>query len=77
MPADLSIRRSAGMRRYPRVTAITLGCLPHRARNGHATSQIRSSMCGHPDPFGLVRDLGRVPARCSFQSREPEGRSSV
>jgi hypothetical protein len=35
--SDLSVRRSAGMRRYPRVTASTRGCLPHRARNGHAT----------------------------------------
>ena len=25
-------------------------------------------MCGHPDPFRSVRDLGRVPARCSSSS---------
>lgn len=36
---------------------------------------IRSSMCGHPDPFRTVRDLGRVPARCSWPSGIPEGRS--
>jgi hypothetical protein len=33
----------------------------------------RSSMCGHPDPFRSVRDLGRVPARCSSSSGFPEG----
>jgi hypothetical protein len=32
-------------------------------------------MCGHPDPFRSVRDLGRVPARCSWPSGIPEGRS--
>ena len=39
--------------------------------------QIRSSMCGHPDPFRSVRDLGRVPAHCSRESGELEGRSSA
>ena len=36
---------------------------------------IRSSMCGHPDPFRSVRDLGRVPGRCSSPSGIPIGRS--
>jgi hypothetical protein len=36
---------------------------------------IRSSMCGHPVPFRSVRDLGRVPARCSCPFGIPEGRS--
>jgi hypothetical protein len=34
---------------------------------------IRSSLCGHPDPFRTVRDLGRVLARCSCSSGFPEG----
>jgi hypothetical protein len=38
---------------------------------------IRSHPCGHPDPFRSVRDLGRVPARCSRESEELEGRSSA
>jgi hypothetical protein len=37
--------------------------------------QIRSSISGHPDPFGSVRDLGRVIAYCSFLSRIPKRRS--
>ena len=37
---------------------------------------IRSSMCGHPNPFRSVRDLGPVPVRCSRPSGMPEGRSS-
>ena len=32
-------------------------------------------MCGHPAPFRSVRDLGRVPARCSWPSGIPERRS--
>ncbi len=36
---------------------------------------IRSSMCGHPDRFRSVRDLGLVPVRCSWPSGIPEGRS--
>jgi hypothetical protein len=36
---------------------------------------IRSSMCGRPGPFRSVRDLGRVPARCSCLFGIPEGRS--
>ncbi len=34
---------------------------------------IRSSMCGHPDPFRSVRDLGLVSARCSAKSEVSEG----
>jgi hypothetical protein len=30
---------------------------------------------GRPDPFRTVRDLGRIPARCSWPSGIPEGRS--
>jgi hypothetical protein len=37
---------------------------------------IRSSMCGRPDPFRPVRDLGCVSARCSFSSGFPGGCSS-
>ena len=37
---------------------------------------IRRFLCGHTDPFRSVRDLGRVPARCSWPSEIPEGRSS-
>ena len=36
---------------------------------------IRSHPYGRPDPFRSVRDLGRVPARCSWASGIPEGRS--
>ena len=36
---------------------------------------IRSHPCGHPDPFRSVRDLGRVPTRCSCPFGIPEGRS--
>jgi hypothetical protein len=36
---------------------------------------IRSHPYGRPDPFRSVRDLGRVPARCSWPSGIPEGRS--
>jgi hypothetical protein len=36
---------------------------------------IRSSMGGWPDPFRSVRDLDRVPARCSWPSGIPESRS--
>ena len=33
---------------------------------------IRSSMCGYPDPFRTVRNLGCVPACCSCSSGFPE-----
>ena len=33
------------------------------------------SRCLHPDPFRSVRDLGRVPGRCSWPSGIPIGRS--
>jgi hypothetical protein len=38
---------------------------------------IRRYLCGHPDPSSSARDLGRVPARCSRQSGEPECRPSA
>ena len=38
---------------------------------------IRSYPCGFPDSFRSVRDLGRVPVRCSCEPGELEGRSSV
>ena len=41
------------------------------------TLLIRRYLCGYPDPFRSVRDLGRVPARCSRQSGEPECRPSA
>ena len=44
----------------------------------HASDlQIRSSMCGRPDPFRSVRDLGRVPVGCLWKSGESRCRSSV
>src|SRR5271155_6064881 len=46
------------------------------ARGGH-DRLIRRYLCGHPDPFRTVRDLGRVSARCSGKSEESEGRSSA
>jgi hypothetical protein len=49
------------------------GSPPRTAVTAH--SQIRSSMCGHRDPFRSVRDLGRVPIRCSCSYGIPEGRS--
>ena len=30
--------------------------------------QIRRFLCGHPDPFRSIRDLGCVPASCSCSS---------
>ena len=30
-------------------------------------------MCGHPDPFRSVRNLGRVPVRCSSSYGFPKG----
>jgi hypothetical protein len=42
-------------------------------RSQHPDHQIRSHPCGHPDPFRTVRDLGRVPARCSSSSGFPKG----
>jgi hypothetical protein len=48
-------------------------------RRAHLTWQpdllIRGSMCGRPDLFRTVRDLGRVLARCSWPSGIAEGRS--
>ena len=38
---------------------------------------IRSHPYGCPDSFRSVRDLGRIPARCSRESGELEGRSSA
>jgi hypothetical protein len=37
---------------------------------------IRSSMWGHPGPFRSVRNLGRVPVRCSSSYGFPKGCSS-
>ena len=37
---------------------------------------IRRFLCGPPDSFGTVRDLGPFPARCSSPSGIPEGRST-
>ena len=47
----------------------------HGALGGTRTPNllIRSSMCGHPDPFRSVRDLGRVPVRCSSSYGFPKG----
>jgi hypothetical protein len=54
--------------------------LPGRRRtalncNPNCNLLIRRYLCGHPGPFRSVRDLGRVPARCSWPSGIPEGRS--
>jgi hypothetical protein len=38
---------------------------------------IRSSMCGHPDPFRSVRDLGLVSLGCPRGSGASRGCSSV
>ena len=47
---------------------------PHRrSMKSEPSLQIRSSMCGYPDRFRSVRDLGLVPARCSCESGFPEG----
>ncbi len=70
---DLSIRRSAGMRSYPRVTAITLGYLPHRARDGHATS-VDSSWLPSVPPDRRQRDalvLAAISRPASGNPAEP------
>ena len=38
---------------------------------------IRRFLCGHPDPFRSVRDLGLAVAHCSHPSGELQGRSFV
>src|SRR5262245_6598816 len=47
----------------------------HTAETQPSSLLTRSSMSGHPEPFRLVRDLGRVPACCSRPSGIPEDRS--
>ena len=49
--------------------ALSTGC--------HDLLLIRSSMCGHPDPFRSVRDLGRVTIGCPGISGESRSRSSA
>ena len=49
--------------------ALSTGC--------HDLLLIRSSMCGHPDPFRSVRHLSGVPVGCPLQSGESGSRSSV
>ena len=66
--------RAATRRERPRVTMTSHGRPPHRARGWHDL-QIRSSMCGHPDPFRSVRDLGRILVGCSYPSGTSQGRS--
>jgi hypothetical protein len=59
----------------PRVAVITLGRPPRRARGGHDLL-IRRYRRGRPGPFRSARDLERVPALCSCESEESQGRSS-
>jgi len=73
--AHLRKARSRFLRCCPGATVIALGRPLHRARDGHDLL-IRSSMCGHPDPFKTVRNLGRVHGGCSCQSSDP-GKSFV
>jgi hypothetical protein len=47
-----------------------LTVVPHRRSS--TDLQIRRFLCGHPDPFRTVRDLGRVFARCSRESEVSE-----
>ena len=65
------------MRNYPRNPVAGLArrrVRATRARTGRCPSLlIRSHPCERPDPFRSVRDLGRVPARCSCTSEVPEG----
>jgi len=49
------------LRALPRMT--TSGHLPHRVRGG-SNLPIRRYLCGHPDPFRSVRDLGLVSLGC-------------
>ena len=60
----------------PRVTVMTLGGLPRRARIG-PDLQIRRFPCGHPRLFRSVRDLTGVPVGCPQEFGEPGSRSSV
>ncbi len=69
-----SVRSSASMRLFASDRELPMMTAPsgtQRARD----LLIRSSMCGHSDPFRSVRDLGRVPFRCSWPSGIPGVRS--
>ena len=46
--------------------------MPYALSTGCEDLQIRSSMCGHPDLFRSVRDLGFVPAPLFVLIRMPE-----
>ena len=74
--AALLCRQGDSTRLYRAFTPPSPLCGPRRPARPLGTQHgllIRSSMCGHPDPFRSVRDLGRVPARCSSSSGFPEG----
>ena len=62
-----------------RTSVAEVGPLSWGALGGTRTPSllIRSSMCGRPDPFRSVRDLGRVPVGCPWKSGESRCRSSV
>src|SRR5208283_5154752 len=55
--------------RHPRIGS---GSLPFLWKLGLLT---RRFLYGYPDPYRSVRDLGRVPGRCSWPSGIPTGRS--
>ena len=84
-------RGTPGDRRCPQLPASGLTALtlpaptePRYGKNSRppvrkvaSDLQIRRFLCGFPDQFRSVRDLGRVPSCCSFESEAPEGCSSA
>jgi Acetyltransferase (GNAT) domain len=66
---NLPLRRSAGMCRYPRVTAGTPGWLPHRARNGHMVVGL-TGLAADPGLASMSSDL-------TFRSPNPTTPSTV
>ena len=64
----------------PEPTAVTVSRLAlelRPRRDSNAQPLIRRFLCGHPDPFRSVRDLGLVSAGCTSGSEASEGCSSV
>jgi hypothetical protein len=75
-PAGTQVGRGIGLsgsdREFPPLTGRSG---TQRARAYLGDHLIRRYLCGYPDPFRSVRDLGLVPARCSGEFGISESRS--